>query len=72
MSEEVLEQVYQEALEERIIAHYASVKGISLEDAMAAYYSSTLADKIHQGTYGIQYLDYKVLVQLLCEERGEL
>ena len=55
---DVLERVYQERLEERIIAHLAQVKNCSLEQAMDLYYNSELADKIHQGKDGIQYLDY--------------
>ena len=34
---------------------------------MDVYYKSDLAEKIHQGTEGIQYLDYKVLAQILLE-----
>ena len=64
---DVLERVYQERLEERIIAHLAQVKNCSLEQAMDLYYNSDLADKIHQGKDGIQYLDYKVLVQILID-----
>ena len=67
MDGEVLEKVYQERLEERIIAHLARVRKCSLEDAMDLYYQSKLADKIHVGLDGIQYLDYKVLVQILEE-----
>ena len=65
MDEDVLEQVYQEKLDERIIVCLAAEKGISLEKAMELYYSSELADKIHQGFEGIQYLDHKVLAQIL-------
>ena len=67
MDENVLEQVYQEKLEERIIAQLAKVKAIPLEKAMHIYYGSELADKIHNGMEGIQYLDYRVLVQILEE-----
>ena len=67
MSEDVLEKVYQENLEERIISYLSEVKDISLERAMQLYYDSKLADKIHRGEYGVQYLDYKVLVQILLE-----
>ena len=67
VDEDVLEKVYQERLEERIIAHLAQVKNCSLEQAMDMYYNSELADKIHQGKDGIQYLDYKVLVQILVD-----
>ena len=67
MDENVLEQVYQEKLEERIIAQLAKEKAIPLEKAMHIYYCSELADKIHNGMEGIQYLDYRVLVQILEE-----
>lgn len=72
MDGELLERVYQENLEERIIAFLAETKNISLETAMNIYYHSKLADKIHYGANGIQYLDYKVLVQILCETEKEL
>ena len=67
MSEDVLEKIYQENLEERIIAYLAETKDISLEKAMRIYYDSKLAEMIHDGEYGVQYLDYKELVQMLCE-----
>lgn len=67
MDENVLEQVYQEKLEERIITQIAKERRVSLETAMQIYYNSELADKIHQGMEGIQYLDYKLLVQILNE-----
>ena len=38
---------------------------------MDIYYSSELADKIHQGMEGIQYLDYRVLAQVLGEMEEE-
>ena len=37
MKEDVLEKVYQENLEERIISYLSEVKGISLERAMQLY-----------------------------------
>ena len=64
---DVLERVYQERLEERIIAYLAQQKECSLEEAMDLYYHSELADKINQGQEGIQYLDYKVLTQILMD-----
>lgn len=67
MDGEVLEKVYQERLDERIIAHLAQVQNYSLEQAMDVYYKSNLANAIHNGVEGIQYLDYKVLVQILLE-----
>ena len=70
--EEVLEKIYQESLEERIISHLTEVKELPFSDAMMAYYSSKLAGRIHKGEYGVQYLDHKVLVQILCETEAEL
>lgn len=67
MEEAVLERAYQERLEERIIAHIAESQNITLQAAMDLYYNSRLADKIAVGEYGMQYLDYKVLAQLVVE-----
>ena len=72
MDEETLERVYQENLEERIIECLSETKDIPLETAMDVYYHSKLADKIHQGAWGVQYLDFKVLVQILCETEQEM
>ncbi len=72
MDEQILEQIYQENLEERLIAHLAEVHGLTLEKAMDIYYHSKLADKIHQGVNGVQYLDYKVLAQILWETEPRL
>lgn len=69
---DVLEKYYQERLEERIILRLAEVKHLSLEEAMDIYYHSQLAQKIHEGLYDIQYLDYKVLVQILLDTEPEL
>ncbi len=72
MKEKTLEQIYQENLEERIITHLAERFDFSYEKAMDIYYSSKLSDKIYIGKEGIQYLDYKVLVQILVETEREL
>lgn len=72
MDEEILEKVYQENLEERLIAFLSETMNITLEKAMSIYYRSRLADKVHCGVEGIQYLDHKVLVQILCETEKEL
>ncbi len=72
MNEDLLEKVYQENLEERIISFLAEKERISLEEAMDIYYNSKLATMIHKGEYGIQYLDYKVLVEILLETEPEL
>lgn len=72
MNEETLERVYQENLEERIIAYLAKICDFSYKKAMDIYYSSCLPDKIYRGKNGIQYLDYKALVQILIETEKEL
>lgn len=72
MDGEMLEKYYQENLEEKIIAYLAEVKHITLQQAMDIYYHSQLADKIYQGKEGIQYLDYKVLVEILCQTEPTL
>ncbi|MBQ2529454.1 MAG: hypothetical protein II547_04285 [Treponema sp.] len=72
MDGEVLEKIYKERLEERIISYLAEIKNLDLLVAMDIYYHSKLADRIAAGVYGIQYLDYKVLVQILEENEAEL
>ena len=72
MDETILEQTYQENLEERLITYIAEQNDFSLEKAMDVYYHSKLADKIHQGSEGIQYLDYKVLFDILRDTEAEL
>ena len=72
MDETVLEQTYQENLEERLITYLAEQHHIPLEKAMDIYYHSRLAEKIHQGAEGIQYLDYKVLAEILLDTEAEL
>ncbi len=72
MDGEVLERVYQESLEERLIAYISEINDISLEKAMEIYYSSRLANKIHNGENDIQYLDYKVLADILKKTEPEL
>jgi len=72
MNEVALENVYSENLEERIISCLAEKKNLTLDEAMDVYYRSRLAKKIQQGVEGIQYLDYQVLVEILCDTEKEL
>ena len=72
MNGDTLEKYYQERLEERLISFLATQNNISLEKAMDIYYHSNLAQQIHEGTYGVQYLDYKVLAQILKDTEPEL
>ena len=72
MNNQALEETYREGLEERLIAYLADQHQITLEKAMGIYYHSKLSERIHQGLEGIQYLDYKVLAQILYETESEL
>ncbi|MBR1796567.1 MAG: hypothetical protein IJ757_00910 [Clostridiales bacterium] len=72
MDDKVLELVYQEKLEEKLLCYMAEKYNIDYMTAMSLYYKSELAQKIHEGKYGIQYLDYKVLVQILEDTEPEL
>lgn len=68
----LMEKIYLEKLEESIISYIASEYDMSFEKAMNLYYRSKLADRIADGEFGIQYLDYKVLVAMLVETEPEL
>lgn len=72
MDEKLLEAVYQEKLEERIIGCLAERHGIDYLKAMDIYYNSKLAEKIHEGRFGVQYLDYKVLADTLEKTEPDL
>lgn len=71
MSDIELEQLYKEHLEESIIKEVSIQKKISLDESMNLYYSSKLADYIHEGKFDIQYLDYKVLTDYLLKELSQ-
>lgn len=72
MDEEALESVYRENLEERIIICLAEWYHFSYEKALDIYYNSKLSDKVQCGLEGIQYLDHKVLAQILADTEKEL
>lgn len=63
---------YKERLEERIIARLAELKGISLEQAIEAYYNSRLAAQINAGLNGIDNMDFKYLAQDLIDNEPNL
>ncbi len=67
-----MENIYQENLEERIMLYLKEIEDISYEKSMEIYYRSKLSKKIEEGKLGIQYLDYKVLVDILRETEQEL
>ena len=68
MNEQALEEFYREHLEEDIVFCLAERRNISESEAMRLYYSSKLCDRIHEGEYGIQYLNYRVLTDYLEAE----
>lgn len=69
---EKLEQFYKEDLDERIIQCLANQCQVDLAQAMDIYYRSKLSDKIYKGEYGIQYLNEKVLVEILQQTEPAL
>lgn len=72
MDENVLEEIYQEKLAERLIEYLSEKFRLGYQKAMDVYYKSKLADKIYEGKYGVQYLDYKVLADILIDTEPEL
>lgn len=72
MDDKVMENIYQEKLEERLVEFIAENKGIDYKVVMDIYYRSKLVEKIHEGKHGVQYLDHKVLAQILEETEPEL
>ena len=68
MSDLELENIYTEHLEEDIVLQLSKKNNISLEKAMQIYYQSKLANWIHSGEFGVQYLDSAVQVELLAKE----
>lgn len=72
MDGDKLEGIYKENLEERIMSYLTETQDISYEKSMEIYYRSRLSRKIEEGREGIQYLDYKVLADILKETEPEL
>lgn len=68
MSDLELANIYTEHLEEDIVLQLSKKNNVSLEKAMQIYYQSKLANWIHSGEFGVQYLDSAVLVELLEKE----
>ena len=72
MDGDALEKIYRENLEERIILRLSEMKELPLEKAMDVYYRSRLAERIYSGSEGVQYLDPKVLCEILCSTEESL
>lgn len=71
-NKENIDFIYKQNLEESIIEYLSREKNLELRHAMDIYYQSRLAKQIEQGTYGIENMDYKYLVQDLIENEPEL
>lgn len=67
-----IDYVYKQNLKESIIEYLSKEKKLELRQAMDIYYQSRLAKQIEQGTYGIENMDYKYLVQDMIENEPEL
>lgn len=63
---------YKEELDESIINYLSEHFGITMDEAMDAYYHSRLASQIANGEYGIENMDYKYLAEDLMENESEL
>ena len=72
VDDKLMEQIYQENLEEKLISNIAHELKLSLAQAMDLYYHSRLSQKIYHGKYGIQYLDYHVLTSYLLKYEQDL
>lgn len=57
-----LEPYYIENLERDIISEISKQKSISYEEAMVIYFDSKVSKLIDEKANGIQYLDYRYLV----------
>lgn len=67
VAKDELEKIYIRNLEVNLIKHLAYLLQIDNRKAMDIYYTSNLCEQIHQGLYGIQYMDYKYLAEDLIE-----
>ncbi len=72
IEKEKLERTYKELLEEKIISHLAEKKNLPIRQAMDIYYRSRLSQQIDAGSYGIENMDYRYLVQDLIENEPEV
>ena len=67
-----LRNVYLTFLEQDIIKELALTQGIDNRVAMETFYRSRLCQQINCGAYGIEYMDYRYLVNDLVENEPEL
>ncbi len=67
-----LSEIYKQNLESDIIKALADMKQIELRKAFDIYYSSKLAGQIAKGSYGIENMAARYLVEDLIENEPEL
>lgn len=72
VEKQVLAETYKELLEEDIISELSDRKHIPMRQAMDVYYRSRLSQQINDGSYGIENMDYRYLVEDLIENEPEL
>lgn len=72
VEKEKLDSIYKEMLEEKIINCLAETKNIPIRQEMDIYYLSKISQQINDGSYGIDNMDYRYLVQDLIENEPEL
>lgn len=62
-----LEEIYIQSLETNLIGYLAERLHIDNREALNIYYHSKLCQQIHEGSFDIQYLDYKYLAEDLIK-----
>jgi len=68
---EILESLLKERLEADIIEALAELTGIEIRIAMDIYYQSDMSRLVHEGKYGMHYLDARYLAaDILENEQG--
>ncbi len=72
VDKKALRDIYIIFLEEDIIKNLAEKIKVDNRNAMEKYYSSKLCKQIHDGSFGIEYMDPKYLVSDLLENESEL
>ena len=72
IDKEKLDKTYKELLEEKLINRLAEVRENPIRQAMDIYYKSKLAQQINDGSFGIENMDYRYLVQDMIENEQAL
>ena len=67
-----LRRLCREKQEAAIVSCLASLKGLSLDQALSLYYRSALARQINEGKYGIDNLDPAYLAEDQIENEPDL